>query len=449
MLVVSAVLLGAVLVSIRGISYVPTVEPAYEDPSGLPGPSRYAGQEKIVELRADVSLPVYAFKHLEALNKTFMKQHPNIRVTLHNREKSSVHDDYIQAFRLGNAADVLLMDGEDVLQYAVAARLAPTDDYYASDPETVIMPALVNQLKWNGYIWGIPLQMNPYVLVYHEERWQALVDEDEAADLRELLTSAYQQQQLYAADSLSLAALLSVLHPLWLEELRTEQVQSDDSLAEPSQDEELVTGDAVAASSSSHESGAEHVTASQVEQVDSAEEAVQPLSSVRMEVMWDRLHEGEIAAMIVPLSEYDRHMAPSIHARLLTQADGAPSTLIAGQSFVLSADSPYQEEAFLWIRSISHRYHEDMSLQNTNGYPVIMEAYELGDAVHLQSYPLLMESVQSGSTLLPDPKMPEKLAAVKTVMPSWRSDEQVGELMMRLVASWNNDQLVNEPAQSQ
>src|SRR5690606_28197467 len=134
---------------------------AYEDPSGLPGPSRYAGQEKIVELRADVSLPVYAFKHLEALNKTFMKQHPNIRVILHNREKSSVHDDYIQAFRLGNAADVLLMDGEDVLQYAVAARLAPTDDYYASDPETVIMPALVNQLKWNGYIWGIPLQMNP------------------------------------------------------------------------------------------------------------------------------------------------------------------------------------------------------------------------------------------------------------------------------------------------
>jgi len=125
-----------------------------------------AGSKEIVSLRVVVSLPDEAYRVLQALNRNFLRENTDMTVRLSNLDPSSFDEYLTRAFRLGEASDIILLDNVHIKHHAGHARLQPTDDYFTRVTETEYLPIITEPLKWNGYLWGIPFQIEPYILAY-------------------------------------------------------------------------------------------------------------------------------------------------------------------------------------------------------------------------------------------------------------------------------------------
>lgn len=212
----SVLLLCATAVLLRGISRMPADQPFFDDAMVAVVPDRELSAEDIVELHVDVSMSDEAFQVLEALNKTFMERHADIKVFMKNHPRDTLYEHLHRAFRLGDAADIMLLDNEKVLQYAVLARLQPMDDYYTSESEAEYIPTLTEQLRWNGYTWGIPYQVQPYVVAFNKSAWFELTGDDQPAGIEQLM-QAYQTGQLifHPQDAKVYAVLAAALDADW------------------------------------------------------------------------------------------------------------------------------------------------------------------------------------------------------------------------------------------
>lgn len=62
-----------------------------------------------------------------------------------------------------------MLDGHSIYDLATRGYLLPVD-IYQSVPGSTPLPMLIPQMQWNGYNWGVPLDIDPYVLVYSPER---------------------------------------------------------------------------------------------------------------------------------------------------------------------------------------------------------------------------------------------------------------------------------------
>jgi ABC-type glycerol-3-phosphate transport system substrate-binding protein len=91
----------------------------------------------------------------------------NIEVEWVRVDPSEAYDVFRKDARLGTAADVMLMPAEWVINFAVSGLLAPADSAFSGDGQSQQFAALTASLKWNGYIWGVPRDFDPYVLVWN------------------------------------------------------------------------------------------------------------------------------------------------------------------------------------------------------------------------------------------------------------------------------------------
>lgn len=134
-----------------------------------PAPLAADQEAEPVRLRVAAALGETEFAALQ-------KQSGEIAGLLRNIEVEWVRADPAEAFerfrreaRLGTAADVMLMPGEWVKYFAVSGLLAPADGAYSGDGQSQHFAALTASLKWNGYIWGVPRDFDPYVLLWNTD----------------------------------------------------------------------------------------------------------------------------------------------------------------------------------------------------------------------------------------------------------------------------------------
>jgi|GEM_PF-1204636 len=216
LLAASVLLFGTLIVSLRGISYTPPDQQSKEDSLSVADPLQLSGSRELVSLRVVVSLPDEAYRGMQALNRNFLLENTDMTVRLSNLKEDAL-DEYLQrAFRLGEVSDIILLDNELVKHHAGHARLQPTDDYFTTVTETEYLPVVIEQLKWNGYIWGIPFQIEPYILAYNEAVWLELTGERSPGDA-EWLWTIYQYNGLYIneRDPMAYAALAYMLDQQW------------------------------------------------------------------------------------------------------------------------------------------------------------------------------------------------------------------------------------------
>ena len=131
------------------------------------------------------SLSIYGIKDSATLQQAaalFQKRHPDIRVTVNSANLEFgdiVDDDVIRALNTellsGKGSDVLLLDGLPVRSYIEKGVLADLSDVIAPYEQAgTILPAVLDNSKTDGKIYGIPARIEMPVVVGTDEALAAL-----------------------------------------------------------------------------------------------------------------------------------------------------------------------------------------------------------------------------------------------------------------------------------
>lgn len=133
-----------------------------------------------VDLQVAAALTPAEFEAMRRQSEKQSYLFRDIRVSFVRIDPAAAYGAYVNASRVGLAADVMLMDNEWVKTFAVSGYLAPADSAFAGDALSEQFDAISSPLRWNGYIWGVPRDYDPYVLVWHLDALRAWTGNEQA-----------------------------------------------------------------------------------------------------------------------------------------------------------------------------------------------------------------------------------------------------------------------------
>ncbi|KIL34632.1 hypothetical protein SD71_18540 [Cohnella kolymensis] len=144
-------------------------------------------------LTVEAALSDAEFGILEEQNKLYMTRHRNVMVNLIQIRPEDAYEHFKTSLEMGDAADVMLVRNEWVKPFAVAGHLLPADAAFVGSAQAEQFAAVAAPAKWNGYFWGVPKDIDPYVTLWNSALLRTLLGENIAFPL-----SAEQWQQLAA-----------------------------------------------------------------------------------------------------------------------------------------------------------------------------------------------------------------------------------------------------------
>ncbi|MFC5703616.1 ABC transporter substrate-binding protein [Cohnella faecalis] len=136
-----------------------------------------------VRIRVSVGLDEQEFDQLQEQNAGWSTRHPDIQVELSRVEPEDAYRAFKESSRLGEAADVMLLQNEWVREYAASGYLLTADAAFVGEALAEQFDALTASLKWNGYIWGVPRDFDPYVLVWNREALRKVLGDEATVPL--------------------------------------------------------------------------------------------------------------------------------------------------------------------------------------------------------------------------------------------------------------------------
>ena len=136
-----------------------TPEPGQADEAAVP----------LVALRAVVSTDADTFAAIRRATERFERERPNVSVDVINVDPEALRDDYRTQTETGEAPDILLYPAEWVRNEAAGGRLLSLDDYITAERQSQWFETVRGAARWNGYLWGVPADWDPYVFVYRSD----------------------------------------------------------------------------------------------------------------------------------------------------------------------------------------------------------------------------------------------------------------------------------------
>lgn len=171
-------LFAILLLSLTSLS--PSLDFAYKnklddtkDPSRLLFPDSPDQTTNQQPLQIMVQLSAEDFSQLEQNNERFMRI-TGIQADLSNIPFDSAPNKLVHSLAIGEGPDVMLVDREDMYSFATRGYLLPVESYRTHSPESNSLSTLLSLMEWNGYQWGIPYDMDPYVLLWQPLALKAL-----------------------------------------------------------------------------------------------------------------------------------------------------------------------------------------------------------------------------------------------------------------------------------
>ncbi|GBF75455.1 hypothetical protein PA598K_03868 [Paenibacillus sp. 598K] len=113
-----------------------------------------------------VSMSEIELAELDQLNDRFQSAHPGAEVRIHNMPREELYDRLKREAALDELPDILLLESEWVQEFAARGYLDPVDDLYSAESLADHPASLLQQVRWNGYLWGVPLHPDPNVIVW-------------------------------------------------------------------------------------------------------------------------------------------------------------------------------------------------------------------------------------------------------------------------------------------
>lgn len=302
------------------------------------------GSVKSLSIR--VSLSSQELKELERISSNYTLA-SGIQVLISNADDEENADTLKQELTTGESPDIIMTDGRNIPDLATRGFLLPVD-VYQSVPGSAPLTLLIPQMQWNGYDWGVPLDVDPYVLVYSPLRLAelGLAEAPKSLEQWSLLLKQLREQQdkdpgkeqyLLAMDSRNPYGYEALLESMGL------SLASDNTAA--------------------------------LEWTQYARSYFY-LSSRYNSDLWDMLESGKLAIAALPLSEWQQHGNASLTAEAPAEAAGiAGYEALHSRFFALPAGSGNPEAAVNWLAYITSSAAQLEWLRNTNRLPALDELY--------------------------------------------------------------------------
>lgn len=210
-------LFGILLLSLTSLS--PSFDLTHKAGGDKPGndplpPSQPPDQPKRIygPIKIGVQMEDREFQELVRLNMDMIK-------TSGARADITQLDDFgddieslIRILSLGEGPDVLLIDSHWIKPLAMKGLLLPMEASQAVAPDSQLPAGLLEPVQWNGFQWGIPFDMDPYVLA-----WKTDIAGEQLPENRKGWQSLKKKQDgkpLFSLDPRDPYAFAAVIHTL-------------------------------------------------------------------------------------------------------------------------------------------------------------------------------------------------------------------------------------------
>lgn len=337
--------------------------------SALPSsPAKEAAAEP-VRLRAAVALSEEEFRFLELRNEREAGRYPDILVELERVDPETAYDAFRGASRLGESADILLMENEWIEEFAVSGYLLPTDGAFTGDALSEQFDALSAPLKWNDLHWGVPRDFDPYVLVWSLPVLRTLSEDDDPQPPRTLeqwaqLAAASGENPEAAVSWLAMAAGEPYAMLSWMQSAAGERTDRLWANPKPSNVSNPWVGTPLGQA---------------LELLDRERRGIAFAASAREAAQW--LAAGKTAAAMLPYSEAVRLTQAGSGGsgyRLDLSAWKLPFTWPRGRSFAISSRTEAPEAAARWLAAMTDAQAQEENAEEFGKLPVYRSLYREG-----------------------------------------------------------------------
>ncbi|MDQ0112850.1 ABC-type glycerol-3-phosphate transport system substrate-binding protein [Paenibacillus harenae] len=354
---------GILIIALLGIPLSPgTGQTSTGKPDGDSVDQPPDGEQSVapsIELIVNVSLTAEQFTRLGQLNRAFMMKYPHIQVKLMNQAYGNeAYSLWLEQSRQGTAADIMLLPSAWIRPFAMQGYLKPVDSLLTGDALSDQMPGLIEPLKWNGYVWGMPKDYNPYLVFWNSQLLAEAgmsAPPDNWRSFEETALKLMERKPEAKLVNLAQGDLLQLL--VWLRTFDPPGSPNGDSLLKP--------GAAV------------------IEQLNWLQLAQPQLSKVGAQgggyLLSDAISRNELLAAVMPWSEY-LELTESVKNRLEINREAIVSPWLNGRSFAVSARSEAEDEALLWIQEMTDSLAQQQFYDESGVLPSRASLYGLGNA---------------------------------------------------------------------
>lgn len=252
----------------------------------------------------------------------------------------------------------MLMDSEWVREFAVRGLLNPVDVPSTSDTMAERPARLLDPLRWNSYLWGIPVDANPYVTVWNKALLtdaglsKPPADWDAFSILLHKLESGAKDWQALYVEPHNVASLL-----VWL-------------------DEWAADGEEAGAAYLHFDSKA---VQEQLKRLDSISGRITSSALADYSLpTGTQMEEQHIAAASIPWSIYSK-LSVKEQNKLLLDKGAMHDVWLGSRSYVVAGTSKMKEEAFTWIKEMVEIGGQQQSYAVTGKLPAKNSLYTGAD----------------------------------------------------------------------
>ncbi|WP_098742733.1 extracellular solute-binding protein [Paenibacillus sp. EZ-K15] len=140
-----------------------------EPPGDEPNPPQQRPEVPETDLgpiKVGVQLNTDELRQLKALNERFMEE-TGAEIEITPLETSETQkESFLLEMSLGEGPDIVLTDSYFIKALAMSGCLLPVDASQGTMPGEDILNGLLPSLQWNGYQWGMPFDIDPYIMTW-------------------------------------------------------------------------------------------------------------------------------------------------------------------------------------------------------------------------------------------------------------------------------------------
>lgn len=380
-------------------------------------------KDGVKTVKASVAMEPKEFELFSKLAQQYSDQHNGIQIEVENVPVREAYEKWKKAGQIGEAPDLMLLDNHWVQEFAALGFLQPMDEFFSSDQQNGRIGILMNQVKWNGYIWGVPKDVDPYILAWNKKAAAALSLEQAPQTAEEL--TAWNKSMLkpeedrlgvyvdptdpyaFIALSSSLTGSWMAQAPIWPDKEAVLTNLKQFYLPQ----EEAWNGKAY---------------------MDSY-----PVPSSEWSP-WDKLAAGEIVALVTTVSAFKSHTQEDLAIAAMPAYNGSEQGgWLKGRSFTISSRSEHTRLLMDWIKEMTTPDMEIKYWNEARILPAQIPSYSLaplrGDE-HIHSYDWL---IGQGKVLPVASETAKNLFLLQKELDKlWKEDGTLEVLLDNIEKSW-------------
>ena len=343
--------------------------------------SQQKSSNKMTQISVGMSVSEQEFTGVKQLSKQVEDANPDIHIKLINYPQSEAFSLIQKTLQLGNPPDVLLLDNTWINQFASSGYLQNMDDYFTNEEVNQQLNAVMSQVKWNGYIWAIPKDVNPYIVVYNKnivlDTLSPVTGDHLLADNQNLLKNKSSNGvYINTEDPFAFISLVWSLGGEW-----TQGKPVPYLIKSKFDTQRLASFFGFRKDSSKLE------------------------KTIWNDDPWKQLQEGKIPMMIAAFSDYWAHDDQDLGFMPMLDSKTNSGGWLLGRSYVVTSRSKHAQEALQWINEMKSADYLAKMWTQFGSIPALQAQYQAAITGNYSHSEMLMKTVEDGRVFMPESDM--------------------------------------------